>query len=106
MLCSCMGLAKLSDEQIQTALQDLEGWSVVDGKLHKEFQFSDFNEAFGFMARASMHIEKMNHHPEWTNVYNRVMVRLTTHDAGHTVTPKDWELAKVLDDHYAQHQTM
>ena len=52
MLCSCMGLTKLSDEQIQTALQDLEGWSVVEGKLHKEFQFSDFNEAFGFMARA------------------------------------------------------
>jgi 4a-hydroxytetrahydrobiopterin dehydratase len=48
----------------------------------------------------------MNHHPEWTNVYNRVMVRLTTHDAGHTVTPKDWELAQVLDDHYAQHQPM
>ena len=48
-----MGLTKLSDEQIQTALQDLEGWAVVDGKLHKEFQFSDFNEAFGFMARAS-----------------------------------------------------
>ena len=46
MLCSCMGLAKLSDEQIQTALRDLEGWSVVDGKLHKEFQFSDFNESF------------------------------------------------------------
>jgi len=46
MLCSCMGLTKLSDKQIQTALQDLEGWSVVDGKLHKEFQFSDFNEAF------------------------------------------------------------
>ena len=54
-----MGLTKLSDEQIQTALQDLEGWSVIDGKLHKEFQFTDFNEAFGFMARASMHIEKM-----------------------------------------------
>ena len=76
-----MGLAKLSDEQIQTALQDLEGWSVVDGKLHKEFQFSDFNEAFGFMARASMHIEKMNHHPEWFNVYNKLVVDLMTHDA-------------------------
>jgi len=74
MLCSCMGLTKLSDEQIQTALQDLEGWSVVDGKLHKEFQFLDFNEAFGFMARASMHIEKMNHHPEWFNVYNKLVV--------------------------------
>ena len=51
-----MGLTKLSEEQIQVALQDLEGWTVVEGKLHREFQFSDFNEAFGFMARASMHI--------------------------------------------------
>jgi 4a-hydroxytetrahydrobiopterin dehydratase len=52
------------------------------------------------MSSAAPLIEAMNHHPEWTNVYNRVMVRLTTHDAGHTVTPKDWELAQVLDSHY------
>ena len=88
-----MGLTKLSDEQIQTALQDLEGWSVVDGKLHKEFQFSDFNEAFGFMARASMHIEKMNHHPEWFNVYNKLVVDLMTHDAS-GITENDTKLAK------------
>ncbi len=92
-----MGLTKLSDEQIQTALQDLEGWSVVDGKLHKEFQFSDFNEAFGFMARASMHIEKMNHHPEWFNVYNKVEVTLTTHDVD-GVSEKDVELARFMDE--------
>ena len=91
-----MGLAKLSDEQIQTALQDLEGWSVVDGKLHKEFQFSDFNEAFGFMARASMHIEKMNHHPEWFNVYNKVQVTLTTHDVG-GLSALDVKLARKMD---------
>ena len=91
-----MGLTKLSDEQIQTALQDLEGWSVVDGKLHKEFQFSDFNEAFGFMARASMHIEKMNHHPEWFNVYNKVEVTLATHTAS-GVTEKDIDLATAMD---------
>mgnify|MGYP000639768059 CR=1 FL=1 len=92
-----MGLTKLSDEQIQTALQDLEGWSVVDGKLHKEFQFSDFNEAFGFMARASMHIEKMNHHPEWFNVYATVEVTLATHDAG-GVTELDITLARFMDE--------
>ena len=91
-----MGLAKLSDEQIQTALQDLEGWSVVDGKLHKEFQFSDFIEAFGFMARASMHIEKMNHHPEWFNVYNKLVVDLMTHDAS-GITEHDTKLAKILN---------
>ena len=69
-----MGLTKLSDEQIQTALEDLEGWSIIEGNLHKEFQFSDFIEAVGFMARASMHIENMNHHPEWCNVYNKLVI--------------------------------
>jgi len=96
MLCSYMGLTKLSDEQIQTELKDLEGWSVVDGKLHKEFQFLDFNEAFGFMARASMHIEKMNHHPEWFNVYNKLVVDLMTHDAS-GITENDTNLAKILN---------
>jgi len=91
-----MGLTKLSDEQIQTELKDLEGWSVVDGKLHKEFQFLDFNEAFGFMARASMHIEKMNHHPEWFNVYNKLVVDLMTHDAS-GITENDTNLAKILN---------
>ena len=91
-----MGLTKLSDEQIQTALQGLEGWSVVEGKLHKEFQFFDFNEAFGFMARASMHIEKMNHHPEWFNVYNKLVVDLMTHDAS-GITENDTNLAKILN---------
>ena len=91
-----MGLTKLSDEQIQTELKDLEGWSVVDGKLHKEFQFLDFNEAFGFMARASMHIEKMNHHPEWFNVYNKLVVDLMTHDAS-GITEDDIKLAKILN---------
>jgi len=91
-----MGLTKLSDEQIQTELQGLEGWSVIDGKLHKEFQFSDFKEAFGFMARASMHIEKMNHHPEWFNVYNKLVVDLMTHDAS-GITENDTNLAKILN---------
>ena len=91
-----MGLTKLSDEQIQAELNDLDGWSVVNGKLHKEFEFADFNEAFGFMARASMHIEKMNHHPEWFNVYNKLVVDLMTHDVG-GITENDINLAKILN---------
>ena len=91
-----MTLTKLSDDQIQIALSDLVGWSVLNGKLHKEFEFSDFNEAFGFMARASMHIEKMNHHPEWFNVYNKLVIDLMTHDAG-GITENDINLAKILN---------
>ncbi len=73
---------KLSSDKIENELKSLDGWSVVNGILHKDFQFDDFNQAFGFMTRASMHIEKMNHHPEWFNVYNKLSVDLMTHDAG------------------------
>ena len=95
-MTTSMILTKLSDEQIQAELNDLNGWSVVNGKLHKEFEFSDFNEAFGFMTRASMHIEKMNHHPEWFNVYNKLVIDLMTHDAG-GITENDINLAKILN---------
>jgi len=91
-----MGLEKLSTETIEKELKNLDGWSVVNNKLHKEFQFVDFNEAFGFMTRAAMHIEKMNHHPEWFNVYNKLVVELTTHDAG-GITQNDINLAKKLN---------
>ena len=91
-----MGLTKLSQEQIKNELKNMLGWTVVEGKLHKEFQFDDFNQAFGFMTRATMHIEKMNHHPEWFNVYNKLIVDLTTHDAG-GITENDIKLAKILN---------
>ena len=87
---------KLSSEQISEELKNLPGWSVKDEKLHKDFEFGDFNEAFGFMTRAAMHIEKMNHHPEWFNVYNKLTVDLTTHDAG-GITENDINLAKILN---------
>ena len=87
---------KLSDEQIKTELSGLSGWSVVNGKLHKDFVFDDFVEAFGFMTRAAIHIEKMNHHPEWFNVYNKISVDLTTHDAG-GITQNDIALARTLN---------
>jgi 4a-hydroxytetrahydrobiopterin dehydratase len=91
-----MALEKLSPDTIENELKSLDGWSVVNGKLHKDFQFDDFNQAFGFMARASMHIEKMNHHPEWFNVYNKLSVDLMTHDAG-GITQNDVNLAKILN---------
>jgi len=89
-------MAKLSQHQVDSALQELSGWTVVNGKLHRDFQFTDFVHAFGFMATAALIIEKMGHHPEWFNVYNRLTVDLTTHDDG-GITKKDVELAKELD---------
>lgn len=89
-------MIRLSDEQIKSELIGLSGWSVVNGKLHKDFVFDDFVEAFGFMTRAAIHIEKMNHHPEWFNVYNKISVDLTTHDAG-GITQNDISLARTLN---------
>ena len=91
-----MVLTKISQEQIKNELKNMSGWTVVEGKLHKEFHFEDFNQAFGFMTRAAMHIEKMNHHPEWFNVYNKLIVDLTTHDVG-GITENDIKLAKILN---------
>jgi len=89
-------MMKLSSEQISEELKNLPGWSVKEEKLHKDFEFGDFNQAFGFMTRAAMHIEKMNHHPEWFNVYNKLSVDLMTHDAG-GITENDIQLAKILN---------
>jgi len=87
---------RLSQLDIEEQLKNIPGWIVVNEKLHKEFEFASFNEAFGFMTRAAMEIEKMNHHPEWFNVYNRITVELTTHDAG-GITKNDVNLAKILN---------
>ncbi len=91
-----MKVTKISQEEIKKELKDLPGWAIVKDKLHKEFQFEDFNQAFGFMTRSAMYIEKMNHHPEWFNVYNKLIVDLTTHDAG-GITENDIKLAKTLN---------
>jgi len=87
---------KLSELEIEEELKKITGWNVKNDKLHKEFQFDNFNQAFGFMTRAAMEIEKMNHHPEWFNVYNRITVDLTTHEAG-GITNNDVNLAKILN---------
>jgi len=72
-------------------------WIEKDHKLTREFKFSDFSEAFAFMTRVAILAEKMNHHPEWSNVYNKVNITLTTHDAGNVVTEKDRKLAAAID---------
>jgi len=87
---------RLSESDIEEEVKKLSGWSVKNDKLHKEFQFDNFNQAFGFMTRAAMEIEKMNHHPEWFNVYNRITIELTTHDLG-GITKNDVNLARILN---------
>jgi 4a-hydroxytetrahydrobiopterin dehydratase len=72
-------------------------WNEEHGALHKAFIFKDFSEAFAFMTRVAMAAERMNHHPEWSNIYNSVDIRLSSHDAGGIVTEKDLELARVID---------
>ncbi len=90
---------QLSDAAIEEALaqESLSGWSVVEAKLHREFEFRDFVSAFGFMTQSALVAEKMDHHPEWFNVYNRVKVDLTTHDAG-GITTLDLELARTMNE--------
>ena len=89
---------KLIAEVRKAALDKLAGWSEVTGRdaIAKKYVFKDFNEAFGFMARAALVAEKMDHHPEWSNVYKTVEVTLSTHDAG-GVTELDVKLAEAMD---------
>ena len=91
-----MGLVKLSDNEIENSLKELNGWTVLNGKLHKEIEFSDFDEAWKFMTIAVVEIQKMNHHPEWFNVYNKLVIDLITHDVG-GISENDMNLAKFLD---------
>lgn len=74
-----------------------EGWTLTANRLSREFEFRDFVEAFGFMSRVALLAEKADHHPNWSNVYNRVSIELTTHDAGNTVTEKDRDLAQAIN---------
>ena len=87
---------KLTDSQIESALSKLPGWTLASGKLHREYKVPDFIHALGFRATAATAIQAMDHHPEWTNVYNRVVVDLSTHDAG-GVTAWDVQLAEKLE---------
>ena len=87
----------LETAEIEAKLADLDGWTLEAGKLHREFEFANFVEAFGFMTRVALVAEKMDHHPEWSNVYNRVAVDLTTHDAN-GLTTLDFALASAMNE--------
>jgi 4a-hydroxytetrahydrobiopterin dehydratase len=87
---------KLSEKEIELELSKLDKWKVVDGKISKIFEFGNFVQAFGFMTRVAMEAEKMNHHPEWFNVYNRVKIDLVTHDVN-GISNYDIKLANVVD---------
>ena len=84
---------KLSETEIEAALPGLRGWKREGNKLHREYKFESFVEAFGFMTSAALVAESMNHHPEWFNVYQTVRIDLTTHDAG-GISGNDIEMAK------------
>ena len=93
-----MAVAKLTADERAAALAKLPGWRAVEGRdaIEKTFVFADFGEAFGFMARVALAAEKMDHHPEWSNVYKRVTVVLSTHEAG-GLTGRDVALAEAMD---------
>jgi 4a-hydroxytetrahydrobiopterin dehydratase len=88
--------AKLADAEIAARLKALPGWSLAAGKLHKAFAFKDFVDAWGFMSAVALVAEGMGHHPEWSNVWNRVTVDLTTHDAG-GISALDFDLAARME---------
>lgn len=79
-------------------------WTEQNNALSADLVFKNFNEAISFMTEAARTIDKLNHHPEWSNVYNKVSIRLTTHDAGNRITDKDRKLAKILEDIYCKYQ--
>jgi 4a-hydroxytetrahydrobiopterin dehydratase len=87
---------KLSQSEITQEVGKLDGWEVVNGKINKTFEFDDFVQAFGFMTKVAMNAEKMNHHPEWFNVYNRVRIELVTHDVS-GISNYDIALARIID---------
>ncbi len=90
---------RLTESELQSAMVGLDGWNEVSGRgaIQKTFKFKDFNEAFGFMSRVALAAERMDHHPEWRNVWNTVDVVLSTHDAG-GLTQRDVDLAKLMDE--------
>lgn len=91
-------MKKFTQDEIPQALETLDGWQKSGDRdaIEKTFEFGDFSEAFGFMSRCALMAEKLNHHPEWFNVYNKVEVTLSTHDAG-GLTELDFKLARAMD---------
>jgi 4a-hydroxytetrahydrobiopterin dehydratase len=91
-----MTTKRATEAQIEEALAELDSWTVESGKLHREYRFRDFVQAFGFMTQVALVAERSTHHPEWSNVYNRVVVDLTTSEA-RGITQKDLDLAREME---------
>ena len=91
-----MTISLATQRETNAFLDELSQWSIENGKLHREFIFNDFVDAFGFMTKAAILAEKTNHHPEWFNVYKKVVVDLTTHEAG-GIAERDFTLAKQME---------
>ena len=87
----------LSPAELQGAMSELEGWEIVDGALRRRFKFAGFDAAFAFMTRVAREAHRLNHHPTWTNSYNRVEITLLTHRAGRRITALDVELARRIN---------
>jgi 4a-hydroxytetrahydrobiopterin dehydratase len=90
-----MSSGRLSKQQVAVGLGRLNGWRVVKGNLHRMFEFKDFTQAFGFMKRIALAADRMDHHPDWSNAYNKVTIDLSTHSAG-GITENDFELANKI----------
>ncbi|HZR79773.1 MAG TPA: 4a-hydroxytetrahydrobiopterin dehydratase [Candidatus Binatia bacterium] len=91
-----MATARLSDDDVRARIAAIAPWELRDGKLHREYRFGSFVDAFGFMASVALVAEAMNHHPEWSNVYGTVRVDLVTHDAG-GISERDFRLAERME---------
>ena len=92
-----MARQALSEDEIAAALAELPGWSVEEGRLYKQYKFGSFAQAMGWMMGAAIEADKMDHHPEWSNVYNRVTVNLVTHSLGNKISNLDVELARQME---------
>ena len=92
-----MSVEKMTSQQIEAGLKDLSGWALKDEKLHWELKFKNFVQAWGFMTQVAMLAEKADHHPEWSNVYSRVTIDLTTHEAG-GISQRDFDLANKINE--------
>lgn len=90
-------MSKLTENKIKEILKDFDGWEYSDNALHTTIEFSDFKDCFSVMTRIAFEAEKLNHHPDWSNVYNKLSITLTTHEAG-GLTEKDFFLAQIIDD--------
>lgn len=90
-------MSKLSENQITEQMKNLDGWEYSDNAIHTTIEFQDFKDCFSVMTRIAFEAENLNHHPDWSNVYNKLSITLSTHEAG-GLTEKDFSLAQIIDE--------